>query len=95
MSKAYVVANVKVTDPQQYEQYRIFSSQAMQESGCEVLVRGGDCHPLEGTDPNRVVILGFDSLKAAQDFYESETYKKGRQARANAAEMTMYIVEGV
>lgn len=92
---AYIIANVTVTDPQQYEEYRRFSSQAMTESGARVLVRGGETQALEGEAPSRTVILEFPDMQAARDFYASETYLKARKARESAAIMTMYIVEGV
>ncbi len=95
MSSAYIIANVTVTNPEQYEQYREFSSRAMQESGAQVLVRGGKTEALEGEAPARTVILGFNSMEDARAFYNSETYMKARKAREGAAEMTMYIVEGV
>jgi hypothetical protein len=39
MSSAYIIANVTVTDPQQYEQYKKWSSAAIQAHGAEVCVR--------------------------------------------------------
>lgn len=95
MNPAYVIANVNVTDPAQYEEYRRFSSQAIAESGARPLVRGGDVQSLEGRDPGRVVVLEFPSLEAAQAFYDSQLYVKARQAREGAADMTMYIVQGL
>jgi len=94
MSAAYIIANVTVTDPAQYEEYKRLSSQAMKENGVNVRVRGGAVQSLEGADPGRVVILEFDNIEAARAFYASETYRKARQAREGAADMTMYIVEG-
>ena len=41
MSSGYIIANVTVTDPQQYEQYKKWSSAAIQAHGAEVCVRGG------------------------------------------------------
>lgn len=96
MSSAYIIANVQVTDPAQYEEYKKWSTQAMQEHGAEVCVRGGRVQVLEGDwAPERLVILKFPSVQAAQAFYDSETYRKGRAARANAAIMRMIVVEGL
>lgn len=92
---AYIIADVTVTDPVQYEQYRTLSSRAMQEHGAEVLVRGGATTHLEGREPARVVVLKFADRAAAQAFYDSETYRQARAARANAAAMNMFIVEGI
>ena len=96
MPNAYVIAYVQVTDPAHYEEYKKWSTQAMQEHGAEVCVRGGQVKVLEGDwSPERVVVLKFPSMAAAQDYYDSETYRKGRAARANAAIMRMIVVEGL
>lgn len=95
MAAGYLIAYVDVTDPQQYEQYKVLSTKAMQEHGAEVLVRGGRVVPLEGDAPSRVVMLKFASVEAAQAFYDSETYLAARKAREHAARMNMLVVEGV
>src|SRR5438309_914633 len=58
MSSAYIIANVRVTDAAQYEQYKKLSSLAMQAHGAEVCVRGGAAEVLEGDwQPERIVVL--------------------------------------
>jgi len=94
MTKSYIIANVTVTDPEQYKVYQQFSSQAMQEHNVNILVRGGAAESLEGEAPGRLVVLEFPSKAAARAFYDSETYRQGREARKDAAQMTMFIVEG-
>ena len=51
---------------------------------------------LEGDwQPERLVILEFESLEAAQAFYDSEEYGAARDAREGAATMQMVAVAGV
>ncbi len=97
MPSAYVIANVRVTNPQQYEEYkRLSSSIAMKACGAEVCVRGGKTEVLEGDwTPDRLVVLKFASLEQAQAFYDSPEYEAAKQAREGAAEMRMVLVEGV
>ena len=96
MSSAYIIANVTVTDPQQYEEYKKWSSAAMQAHGAEVCVRGGKVEVIEGDwQPDRVVLLKFPSLAAARAFDASPEYGKARAARQGAAIMRMVLVEGV
>jgi len=96
MSSAYIVANVRVTDPVQYEEYKKFSTLAMQAHGAEVCVRGGAVEVLEGDwQPDRLVVLKFPSLEKARAFNDSSEYSRARQARAGAAVMRMVLVEGV
>jgi uncharacterized protein (DUF1330 family) len=96
MSSAYIIANVTVTDPQQYEEYKKWSSAAMQAHGAEVCVRGGKVEVIEGDwQPDRLVLLKFPSVEAARSFDASPEYGKARAARQGAAIMRMVLVEGV
>ena len=48
MTSAYIIANVEVTNPEQYEEYKKLSSLAMKAHGAEVCIRGGKVEVLEG-----------------------------------------------
>jgi uncharacterized protein (DUF1330 family) len=96
MPSGYIIANVEVTNPAQYEEYKKWSSVAMQVHNAEVCVRGGKVEVLEGDwQPARMVVLKFPSFEAAQAFNDSPEYGKARAARAGAAIMRMVCVEGV
>ncbi len=92
---AYVIFNVDVKKPEQYEHYRQWSSLAMKAYDAKVLVRGGATMALEGTAPKRVVILEFPSVDKAREFYDSPQYLRARNARHGAAEADIFIVQGV
>ncbi|MBS0446248.1 MAG: DUF1330 domain-containing protein [Proteobacteria bacterium] len=95
MPSAYILANVRVTNPAQYEDYKKLSSIAIQAHGAEVCVRGGGVDVLEGDwQPDRVVLLRFESAEQARRFYDSEEYRRARQAREGAAVMRMVLIEG-
>ena len=56
MSSAYIIANVDVTNPEQYEEYKKLSTIAMKAHGAEVCIRGGKVDVLEGDwNPGRMV----------------------------------------
>lgn len=96
MPSAYILANVDVTDPQQYEQYKKLSTIAMQTHGAEICVRGGAVQVLEGDwSPDRVVLLKFPSVEKAREFYASPEYEAAIAARQGAAVMRMVLIEGV
>ena len=96
MTSAYIIANVEVTNPTQYEDYKKWSSEAMKAHGAEVCVRGGKVEVLEGDwQPQRIVILKFPNVEAAKKFYDSPEYGKARAARQGAAIMRMIVVEGI
>lgn len=96
MPCAYIIADVTVTDAEKMAQYRIWSTQAMQEHGAEVLVRGGDFEVLEGPwTPSRIVLLKFKDRAAAKAFYASQTYSHARTLREGAGVMRMVVVDGM
>ena len=96
MPSAYIIADVTVTNPAQYEDYKKWSSAAMQAHGAEVCVRGGQVEVIEGDwSPTRLVLLKFASVEAAKAFNASPEYGKARAARQGAAIMRMVVVEGV
>ncbi len=96
MPSAYLLANVDVKDPQQYEEYKRLSSIAMKVHGAEVCVRGGKVEVLEGDwTPDRMVLLKFPSIEQARTFYDSAEYGAARRAREGIADMRMVLVEGV
>ena len=96
MTSAYIIANVEVTNPTQYEDYKKWSSAAMQAHGAEVCVRGGKIEVLEGDwEPQRIVVLKFASVEAAKAFNDSPEYGKARASRQGAAVMRMIVVDGL
>src|SRR2546423_15589743 len=95
MPSAYIISNIRVTDPAQYEEYKKLSTLAMQAHGAEVCVRGGAVQVLEGDwQPERMVVLKFQSLEQARRFYDSTEYRPARQARDGAAGMRRGTREG-
>ena len=94
---AYIIAEVKVSDPQRYEAYKALSPGAIAAAGGRFIVRGGETQVLEGNwQPGRMVVLEFKSMAAAKAFYESALYLEAREARAGATELfNMICVEGV
>jgi uncharacterized protein (DUF1330 family) len=94
---AYVIADVKVSDPEQYTQYMALSPGAIAAAGGRFVVRGGRHETLEGAwQPNRLVVIEFPSYDAAKAFYDSEKYREARDKRAGATEFfNMVVVDGV
>ena len=96
MPSAYIIANVTVTNPEQYAEYRKLSSIAAQAHGAEFCVRGGAVEVLEGDwTPDRVVVLKFPSVEQAKTYYYSVEYSAAIKARQGASVLRMVVVEGV
>ena len=91
---AYAIFQGDITDADGYESYKPLAAQAVEEHGGTYLVRGGEYLPLEGPPPrSRTVILEFESMDAAKQWYESVTYSKARPIRQAASEGSLYLVE--
>ncbi len=92
---AYVIADVEVTDPAKYEDYKKLSPTAVAKHGGRFLARGGQTAVLEGNwRPGRLVVIEFPTLEQARNFYTSVEYTAARRARAGAAKMNMVVVDG-
>ena len=93
---AYILADVQITDPEQYEQYKAASPAAIASGGGRFVVRGGEMAVLEGDwRPKRLVMLEFEDLDAAKRWYESAEYQEAKRLREGAADLRMVAVEGV
>lgn len=95
-AKGYLLVEAKLTDPVAYETYKQLAAPAIAQYGGRYLVRGGKSEVLEGpwTAPQRLVVVEFDSVARAKEFYDSPEYRAAREARAGAAEMNILVVEG-
>jgi uncharacterized protein (DUF1330 family) len=93
---AYVIANLEVTDPVRYAEYRQQVPATVAAYGGRFLVRGGEHEVVEGDwSPRRLVVLEFPSLAQARRWYESEEYRGPKAIRLAAASTNAIIVEGV
>jgi uncharacterized protein (DUF1330 family) len=91
----YVIAEVDVTDPTAFEEYRKQVPATVQKYGGTFLTRGGTVHPLEGGwQPKRLVILEFPSVEQAQRWYDSEEYRGPKALRMKASRGKLILVEG-
>ncbi|WP_394779410.1 DUF1330 domain-containing protein [Undibacterium sp.] len=100
MPKAYVVAEITVTNPDGYADYRPLSTASLEQYGGTFLVRGGAREQMEGEDAQhnagwRTVITEFPSMEQAKKWYESVEYTKARSIRQQHSIGRLLIVEGM
>jgi uncharacterized protein (DUF1330 family) len=94
--KAYWIAHVDITDPDQYSQYTQRAPAAFAVYGGRLLARGGRSEAMEGrATPQRSVVIEFDSYEQALACYRSEQYQEAKLHRAGVAKAEVIIVEGV
>jgi uncharacterized protein (DUF1330 family) len=92
---AYLIANLTITDPERYPDYRAKVPAVIAQYGGRYLVRGGAVHPLEGEPGfDRFVVLEFPSLEAAKRFYDSPEYAPLLKLRTETTRSHVALVEG-
>ena len=93
---AYVIADIEVTEPVEYEEYKRLAGPTPELFGGRYIVRGSPVHQMEGEwMPKRFVVLEFPSLEQAKAWYDSEEYGKAKVIRQRTAKSSVIMVEGV
>lgn len=92
---AYVIVQVKVNEPVEYEVYKSLTPASVHAFGGRFIVRGAPVETLEGSwAPGRLVILEFPDKATAKTWWESEEYATAKAIRQRTAETEMILVEG-
>ncbi len=93
---AYIVLDVEVQDPKQYEKYKALAPQAIAAYGGRYLARGGMTETVEGTwTPSRLVLLEFPTMERARAWWGSGEYAAAKALRQACARTEMVLVEGL
>jgi uncharacterized protein (DUF1330 family) len=96
MVTAYVIVDIEVTDPEQYEEYKRMAPPLVALYGGKYLARGGRVEVFEGDwSPKRLVILEFESLEQARQWMDSPEYATARRLRQQTTHSNMVVVEGL
>jgi len=92
---AYVIAEIDITDPTAYEDYRRQVPGVIAKYGGKYVVRGGKVESLEGGwSPKRMAVVEFPSMDQALKFYRSPEYAPLIKIRQQASRGKLIIVEG-
>lgn len=92
---AYVIVEIETADPAAMARYRELASAAVAAHGGTYLARGGRTLTFEGGwAPERLVVLEFASLDAAQAWWASAEYAQAREIRERAGRTRMVAIEG-
>jgi uncharacterized protein (DUF1330 family) len=94
MAKGYWIANVDVTNPDNYKHYVAANAAPLHKYGAKFLTRGGKSEHVEGKLRSRVVVLEFPSYQAALDCYHSPEYQAAVKLRAGASNAELVVLEG-
>ena len=93
---AYVIADVEVTDPELFAEYRELVVPTVDAYGGKYIARGGETALLEGDrSPNRTVIIEFPSMEQAKAWHDSDEYAHPKDMRIRATNSHVIVVEGL
>ena len=92
----YVIADVEVTNPELFGEYRALVAETVELYGGRYLARGGETTLVEGDRaPSRAVIIEFESAVRAKEWYDSPEYEPVKRMRLDSANSNVVIVEGL
>ncbi len=90
----YFIAEIEVTDPAAMRKYAERVPETLAPFHYRYVVRGGSPRALEGESPVGVVVIAFDSVARAKEWYESPAYQALIPLRKSASRARIFLVEG-
>ena len=94
--RAYLIAEVQVTDSEAYKPYIPKAAQIVAQYGGQYLARGGKTESLEGAEPaGRVAVVQFPSMADLHKFWNSPEYREVALIRRGASKSRFFVIEGV
>ena len=92
----YVIIHDEIQDQALFAEFRNKVAATIEAHEGRYLVRGGAIEVMDGDwDPDRIVVVEFDSTEQARTWLTSPEYTKIKQIRMKAANASVIIVEGV
>jgi uncharacterized protein (DUF1330 family) len=92
----YLIGEVEVTDPGKLQNFAEKVQATLAPFNHRYVVRSSKIQALEGDSPvNRIVIIAFESVDKAREWYDSPAYAAIKPIRQSAAKSRVYIVEGL
>jgi len=93
---AYVIADITVTDPAGFEDYKKSVPATIAAYGGSYVARGGAVEALEGDwSPARLTVLRFDSVAQVKAWYDSAEYRPLKDLRKRSTTSKLLVVEGL
>jgi uncharacterized protein (DUF1330 family) len=91
----YLIANIDVKHPAKFEECREKVMPLIEKFGGRYLISGENVRRLEGNLPlQRLVILEFPTIEAAQSFYESAEYQPILKLRLAGTRSDLVLAHG-
>lgn len=91
---AYVLVEVDINDPKEYEAYKKLTPSTVDAYGGKFIIRGNPVQVMEGEwNHDRLVMLEFSDKKTAEEWYYSKEYQEAKAIRQKASTANFFIIE--
>lgn len=91
---AYVIVHATIKDQDKLNEYGAIAGPSIKAAGGELVTAAKVTDVLAGThNHERTVIIRFDNVQAARDWYVSEAYQSALPLRERAMDAVFMIVE--
>ena len=91
---AYVIARIDVTDLEAYKEYASQTVAIAESFGGRFLVKAGAYEQIEGSGPERHVVIEMPDMETARTFYNSDAYQAILPIALKNSTRDLVIVEG-
>ena len=92
----FVIAEVDVTDLARIQEYGSKVPATLAPFSHHYVIRSSKIQSLEGDTPRGgIVMIAFESVEKAREWYDSPAYAAIRPIRQSAAKSRIFIVEGL
>lgn len=92
---AYIIARIEVTDLEDYKTYASQTVAMAEKAGGTFLVKGGPMTQVEGTGPDRHVVISFPTREQALAWYHSPEYQAILPIALRSSTRDLVIVDGI
>ncbi len=93
---AYLIFDVEVTDPAAADGYAELANESLVPFQSKTILHGGMVEVLKGDwEPKTLVMLEFESMEQARQWYKSPAYTKAKDILHRAASSNVILIEGV
>ncbi len=93
---AYVIIKIQTNDAAKLKPYQEIAPKIVDKFDGKMLIRGGEVLSLEGiNEGRRIVMIEFETLNKAKEFYHSNEYQKAINLRKDVADFEIIAVDGL
>ena len=93
---AYIIFDVEVTDPAATDDYAKLAGESLAPFQSKTILHGGMVEVLEGDwEPKTLVMVEFESMEQARQWFKSPAYTKAKDILHRAASSNVILIEGV